>query len=162
MKTTPAKLTLLGALLVPMLVLSCSQQSAPAAVDDSPEAVAFRYRQGLMRAVEWKQGKLNGMAAGEIPVDEAQFVKTARDLAVLGGMLSEGFIPNSQVTGSAAKPEIWTNWNDFVQKATDLQTAAQGLADAAAANGFEASKGMVAGVRQTCGGCHRPYRLRQE
>ena len=53
-----------------------------------------------------------------------------------------------------------TNDPDFEKKAADLQTAATALADAAQANGFEASKGMVAAVRQTCGGCHRPYRRR--
>mgnify|MGYP002335944946 CR=1 FL=1 len=42
------------------------------------------------------------------------------------------------------------------------RAVAQSLADAAAANGFEAAKGMVQAVGQTCGGCHRPYRRRQE
>ena len=59
-------------------------------------------------------------------------------------------------------PEIWTNFPDFEQKAADLQTAATALADAAQANGFEASKGMVQAVGQSCGGCHRPYRRREE
>jgi cytochrome c556 len=44
----------------------------------------------------------------------------------------------------------------------ELQTAAESLASAAQQNGFEAAKGMVQAVGQTCGGCHRPYRRRQE
>ena len=107
-------------------------------------------------------GKLRAMAMGEIPVDDMAAVKGARDVAVLAGMLPEGFIPNSAVKGSAALPEIWTNFPDFEQKAKDLQTAATALADAAQANGFEASKGMVQAVGQSCGGCHRPYRRREE
>jgi cytochrome c556 len=150
--------TLLGALLAPMLLISCSQGGGSAAVDDSPEGVAFRYRHGLMEAVAWKTARLRGMADGSIPVNEAEFVKSARDLATLGGMLPEGFIPNSIVEGSRALPDIWMNFNDFTQKAGDLSTRAQALADAAAANGFEASKGMVQAVGQTCGACHRPYR----
>jgi cytochrome c556 len=51
---------------------------------------------------------------------------------------------------------------DFQQKAADLQNAAQALADAASQNGFEAAKGMVQAVGQSCVGCHRPYRRRQE
>ena len=77
-------------------------------------------------------------------------------------MLTDGFIPNSIVKGSIAVPDIWKNFSDFQQKASDLQTAATALADAVQANGFEASKGMVQPVGQSCGGCHRPYRKRDD
>lgn len=156
--------TLLGAVLLPLLVVSCGQAPGPAAApsEDTPEAAAFHYREGLMEAIAWKVGQARGMEQGEIPVDEAAFAKHARDVAVLAGMISEGFIANSAVEGSAALPEIWTNMADFQAKAADLQNAAQALADAATANGFEAAKGMVQAVGQSCGGCHRPYRKRQE
>lgn len=154
---------LLGALLVPLLVVSCGQQApSTAAEEDTPETAAFHYRSGLMESIAWKVGQARGMAQGEIPVDEAAFAKHARDVVVLAGMIPEGFIANSAVEGSAALPEIWTNMADFQQKAMDLQNAAQALADAAAQNGFEASKGMVQAVGQACGACHRPYRRRQE
>src|SRR5258706_14620952 len=158
-------ITLLSVALVPMLVVSCGGQKAPAgaaALPDTPEAAAFNYRDGLMKAVQWKVGKLRGMAQGEVTVDEAFFKKTAHDVATLAGMTPEGFIPNSIVPGSAAPPEIWMNFPDFTQKAADLRTAAQALADAADQNGFEASKGLVDAVGKSCGGCHRPYRKRQE
>jgi len=161
MKQLSVKVTLVVALLVSLL--ACSQQSAPAAAeDDSPEGQAFQYRTGVMHAVSWKVGKLRAMAMGEIPVDDAAAVKGARDVAALASMMAEGFIPNSAVKGSAALPEIWMNFPDFEQKAADLQKAAAALADAAQANGFEASKGMVQAVGQSCGGCHRPYRRREE
>jgi cytochrome c556 len=158
-------ITLLSVALVPMLVASCGGQKGPAgaaALPDTPEAAAFNYRDGLMKAVQWKVGKLRGMAQGEVTVDEAFFKKTAHDVATLAGMIPEGFIPNSIVPGSAATPEIWMNFPDFTQKAADLRTAAQALADAADQNGFEASKGLVDAVGKSCGGCHRPYRKRQE
>jgi cytochrome c556 len=152
--------TLLGASLVPFALVSCG--GAPAEPPDTPEYAAFEMRSGLMEAIAWKVAQARGMAMGEIPVDEALFQKHARDVAVLAGMIPEGFIPNSAVEGSAALPEVWTNNADFKAKAMDLQNAAQALADATAANGFEASKGMVQAVGQACGGCHRPYRRRQE
>ena len=156
--------TLLGAALVPFLLVACGGQGGGTAAEaeDTPEAAAFRYRQGVMNSVAYKVAQARGMAQGEIPVDEALFQKHARDVAVLASMIPEGFIPNSAVEGSAALPEIWTNRADFEQKAADLQNAAQSLADAAAQNGFEAAKGMVQAVGQTCGACHRPYRRRQE
>ena len=157
-------ITLLSAVLVPMLVISCGGQKAPAAaaLPDTPEAAAFNFRDGLMKAIGWKVTKLRGMASGEVTLDEAFFKKSAHDVATLAGMIPEGFIPNSIVPGSAATPEIWMNFADFKQKAADLQTAAQALAEGADQNGFEASKGLVDAVGKSCGGCHRPYRKRQE
>jgi cytochrome c556 len=155
--------TLIGALLVPLLVVSCGQGGpAVQAENDTPEGAAFEFRSALMETLAWKVGQARGMAQGEIPVDEAAFAKHAADVAVLASMIPEGFIPNSAVDGSAALPDIWTNMADFQQKAMDLQSAAQSLADAARQNGFEAAKGMVQAVGQTCGACHRPYRRRQE
>ena len=158
-------ITLLSVVLAPMLVVSCGGQKAPAAaaaLPDTPETAAFHYRDGLMTSIAWKVSKLRGMAQGEVPVDEAFAKKSAHDVATLAGMITEGFIPNSAVQGSAALPEIWMNFADFQQKAADLQAAAQALAAAADQNGFEASKGLVDAVGKSCGACHRPYRKRQE
>jgi cytochrome c556 len=155
--------TLLGASLVSLLVVSCGGGGGGAATaEDTPESAAFHYRQGVMQAIAYKVGQARGMAQGEIPVDAAAFTKHASDVATLAGMITEGFIPNSAVEGSAALPEIWTNMSDFQAKAADLQNAAQALATAASSQGFEAAKGMVQAVGQSCGGCHRPYRRRQE
>jgi len=115
-----------------------------------------------MHALAWKVGKLRAMAQGDIPVDNAVALKNAQDTAALAGMIPDGFIPNSIVKGSLALPDIWKNFPDFQMKANDLQMAATALADATKANGFEASKGMVQAVGQSCGGCHRPYRKRTE
>jgi cytochrome c556 len=154
--------TLLGASVVPFLLISCGGAAPQATVPDTPEGAAFEFRTGLMEVIAYKVAQARGMAQGEIPVDEAVFKKHASDVAALAGMVVEGFIPNSAIEGSAALPEIWTNMADFQAKAADFQNAAQALADAANQNGFEAAKGMVQAVGQSCGGCHRPYRRRQE
>jgi cytochrome c556 len=152
--------TLLGVSLVSLLAACGGTAEAP--VDDTPEGAAFQYRRSVMQSIAYKVGQIRGIADGSIPGDQATFVKHANDVAVLGSMIPEGFIPNSAVEGSAALPEIWTNNSDFQAKAADLQNAAQALATAASSQGFEAAKGMVQAVGQSCGGCHRPYRRRQE
>jgi cytochrome c556 len=152
--------TLLGASLVSVLA-ACGGAGGPAgpAIPDTPEGRAFEFRSSLMKTVAFKMTQVSGMAEGEIPLDETTFRKHTSDVAALAGMIAEGFIPNSAIEGSAALPEIWTNNSDFQAKAADLQNAAQALATAAQQN-VDGAKGMVAGVRQTCGGCHRPYRRR--
>ena len=156
--------TVLGVSDVSFTAISCGGTGGGAAAEGpaTPESEAFQYRTALMNTIAYKVAQVRGMEQGEIPVNEATAVKHTRDIATLAGLITEGFIPNSAVEGSAALPEVWTNMADFQQKAADLQNAAQALADAAAANGFEASKGMVQAVSQGCGGCHRPYRRRQE
>jgi cytochrome c556 len=155
--------TLIGASLASLLLVSCGGGGgAQAPVDDTPEGAAFQYRQAVMRSIAYKVGQARAMAQGEVPADNATFAKHASDVAALAGMVTEGFIPNSAVAGSAALPEVWTNNADFQAKATDFQNAAQALASAASSQGFEAAKGMVQAVGQTCGGCHRPYRRRAE
>ena len=164
MNRNSAKIALLACFV--LTLAACGQQGAGgganAQADDSPEYQAFEFRDGIMHSLAWKVGKLRAMQQGEIPVDNAAALKNARDTAALAGMLADGFIPNSIVKGSLALPEIWMNFSDFQQKANDLQTAATALADATQANGFEASKAMVQPVGQSCGGCHRPYRKRDE
>jgi cytochrome c556 len=164
MNRNSVKIALLACFVLPLA--ACGQGGggggATAQADDSPEGQAFEFRDGVMHALAWKVGKLRAMAQGDIPVDNAVALKNAQDTAMLAGMLTDGFIPNSIVKGSLALPDIWKNFPDFQMKASDLQTAATALADATKANGFEASKGMVQAVGQSCGGCHRPYRKRTE
>jgi cytochrome c556 len=152
--------TLLGAVLVAGLA-SCGGGGA-APVDDSPEGQAVQYRQSVMRILGYKVAGIRAMASGEVPADEAKFRKDTADVAVLAGMLPEGFTPNTSSAQSNAKPEVWTNVADFQQKASDLKTSADALAATAASQGFEAAKGMVQAVGSTCGACHRPYRQRAE
>jgi cytochrome c556 len=163
MNRNSAKIVLLACFVFPLA--GCGQGGgggAAAQADDSPEGQAFDFRNGVMHSLAWKVGKLRAMAQGDIPVDNAVALKNAQDTAALAGMLTDGFIPNSMVKGSLALPDIWKNFPDFQMKANDLQMAAAALADATKANGFEASKGMVQAVGQSCGGCHRPYRKRTE
>jgi cytochrome c556 len=152
--------TLLGVSLVSLLAACGGGGPAAPAVPDTPEGRAFAFRTGLMNAIQWKLTQIGNMAEGEIPADDAAFRKHASDLAALSGMITEGFIPNSAIEGSGALPEVWTNNADFQAKGRDFQNAAQALATAAQQSGFEGAKGMVGAVRQTCGGCHRPYRRR--
>lgn len=157
-----SKLSFVAAVALPFVLASCGGGSGAASEDDSPEAQAVHFRQAVMTAIAYQVGHLRGMASGDIPVDEEQFKKMTHDVVALAGMIPEGFIPNSTMEGSAALPDIWMNWSDFQQKDADLKSAAQALADTADQSGFEAAKGMIQPVGQACGGCHRPYRRREE
>lgn len=165
MKKLSRPLMVLGTAIASMALFGCGGgASGPAApvVDDSPEGQAFQYRQAVMRVIAYKVAKLRGMTNGDVPADDAAFAQGAKELVALASMVPEGFIPNSgSVAGTAALPEIWTNSADFAAKAADFQNAANALAEAAP-NGVAAAGPAVQAIGQTCGGCHRPYRRRQE
>ncbi len=158
-----------------LVVAACGQApdggaGAPAATNldtESAEYAAMEYRHGLMHVIAFKAGKLRGMADGDIPVDEAVFVKSATDLAAATSMLDDAFPEGtdsvSLAGASHALPEIWSDWNAFVERRTAMQTAAQTVAAQAQAGGFAAAQAAAAEqIGPACGGCHRPYRQRTD
>jgi cytochrome c556 len=163
MKRASSLLTVLGAMLSFGLITACGGGGGGAPADaDTPQGQAFQFRQSIMRVAASKLGTIGGMARQEIPLDEAVFVKATADLAVVAGMIEEGFEVEGVPTNSRSLPAIWENFDDFQQKAQDSATAMQGLAQAAADGGFSAAQGLVQGASGTCGGCHRMYRARAE
>ena len=154
-----------------LLVAGCSQAPEPAgggaagAADDveSAEFLAVKYRQGLMNVLAFKSGPVRNMADGSTPVDEAMFLDYAEDLAAAAGMIVEGFIPGSDtqdISISGGLPDIWDNWDDFLEKAAALEDAANVVANLASQGGFAAAQEAANNLGANCGGCHRPYRQR--
>ncbi|MYF69599.1 MAG: cytochrome c [Proteobacteria bacterium] len=137
-----------------------------AAVDeDSPEFAAMQYRQGLMHVMGYKIATLRDMAEGTIEANDAVFVKYAADLATAAHMLLEGFegmdaSSTDALPGSGAFPDVWSNWDDFAQKAAELQAAADEVNVAANAPGFTVTAESAEPLGPVCGNCHRPYRQR--
>ena len=70
------------------------------------------------------------MAEGTIEADAGVFAKYAADAAVAAGMLLEGFegmeaSSTDALPGSGAFPDVWSDWDDFSQKAAELSAAAE-------------------------------------
>lgn len=161
MKNKSRVLTTVGVIAGFLALSACG--GGPAADADTPEGRAFAYRDAVMTILANKLGTIGGMARGDIPVDEAVFVKATADLAATAGMLVEGFETEGIASGSRALPAIWEDFDDFQARANDLVQASQGLALAAAERGgFAAAQGLVQGTQGTCGACHRTYRAREE
>jgi cytochrome c556 len=157
MKRASSASTWVGTAAAVFLLAGCGGGGG-GAEDDSPEGQAYQYRHAVMELAAAKNAILGGMSRGEIPDDQALFTKAAGDLAVLAGMVTEGFEQEGIAAGSRALPDIWTNMADFEQKAADMQTAVSAVAQAAQSGNFARAKELAGDVGPTCGGCHRPYR----
>ena len=111
-------------------------------------------RQVLMDANGAAIGVLGGMASGKTAFDataaaaaKAQLIANAADIPVK-------FKPQANDPESHAKAEIWTSWDDFAAKATDMGKAATAV-DATSLDGVKAGMEALGGA---CKACHTTYK----
>lgn len=130
--------------------------------DASPEERAFAYRDGLLHSVSAQMGLMSAMAQGKMPANDAAFTRAANNLVVLSGIIPDAFGVKGVPEGSIAKPEIWDNWDDFLAKANDLTAKAEEIAGVAASGGVDKAKGLVRGVGEACGACHKAYKVKTD
>ncbi len=112
-------------------------------------------RQDLMVSISGATKTLGDMAQGNVPFDVAAAEAAKAALVTASGEIAARFEPQATDPKSKAKPEIWTNWDDFVAKAGALNAAAT-AADVSSAAAIGASMGAIGG---TCRNCHTSYRM---
>ena len=118
-----------------------------------PNAIA---REELMKSQGMNIGILAKMAKGEEPYDQAKAEAAKAVLLEDAGKIEATFKEQGAADpASEAKPEIWTNWDDFVAKANALNTAATAL-DVASVDTLKAGMGAIGGA---CKDCHTTYRI---
>ncbi len=98
---------------------------------------------------------LGGMASGEVAYDATAAEAAKANLVAGSADVHVKFEKAGNDPASGAKPEIWTNWDDFVGKANALNTAATAL-DVASAEGIKAGMGAIGGA---CKDCHTTFRV---
>ena len=120
----------------------------------SPEEQAVEYRHSIFEALSWKSTQLgSAKEAG----DKAAFQKHAKDMAYLGSLITEGFIPDSMIEGSSAKAAVWDDWDGFVEAADKFQELASELASPS----YDmASFNARSFGGDACGSCHRNFKER--
>ncbi|WP_417250424.1 c-type cytochrome [Celeribacter sp.] len=119
----------------------------------SNPAVAARME--AMSAIGASIKTLGSMAKGEIEFDADAAQAAVDTVAVESTKVPALFEAQETDPESEAKPEIWSNWDDFVAKAQALQTAAEGATISTAAD-IGPAMGAMGG---TCKACHSDYRL---
>jgi cytochrome c556 len=87
-----------------------------------PNAIA---RSDLMKVVGKNTGVLGGMASGKEPFDAAAAEAAKVALVAAFGQVEATFMEQGGADPvDEAKPEIWSNWEDFLAKANAAATAA--------------------------------------
>lgn len=118
-----------------------------------PDAKA---RATLMQAVGMNTKVLGDMAGGKTAYDAAAAEAAKTALAAAAEQIPTAFKTQGAADpASEAKPDVWTNWDDFVKKAGALSSAATAL-DASSLDAVKAGMGAVGGA---CKDCHTTYRM---
>lgn len=140
------------------LAIACSTFAAQAQQPTKAEQT-LKYRKAVYQVIAWNFGPMSAMAQGKIPYDAKEFEMRAQRVAELTPMLSESYTPDTQsVSGSKAKPELWSNRADFDAKMKDLVDRSATLAVVSKDGDPEKSKAAFLDTAQACKACHDKYR----
>ncbi len=112
-------------------------------------------RQDLMDTIAMNTKVLGEMAGGKTAYDAAAATAAKDALVAASAEIGAKFEPQATDPKTKAKAEIWTNWDDFLKKATALNAAATAL-DASSAETIGAGMGAVGGA---CKDCHSTYQM---
>ena len=149
------------ALVIAFAALAGCAGGGPSYDPDSPEGLAYEYRDAVMYLAGARMQLINNMAREQIELDEAAFVKAATELAMLTAMMPEGFETDVLVAESLSEPSIWENMDDFNARMNNAIEATAALAEAAQTGGFAAARQLVVTSPTTssnCSNCHNAYR----
>ena len=132
--------------------------AATAIAQMKPEVV-IDYRQSVMTLIGWNFGPMAAMVKGRIPFDAKEFAKHAGRVAFLAPQALEGFAKGSDKGAkTAAKPEIWSDFDNFKLKLDDLINESKTLSDVAASGDEAKMKEQFKKVAGACKACHDKYK----
>jgi cytochrome c556 len=137
-----------------VLICSGALLSSALLAAESTDKDVIDYRQDVMKTLEEQSSALGEIASGVIPNDN---MNTHMEILALAASTAlKAFTP--KVQGGKAKPEIWTNWDDFQKKMNDFSDKATAGAKAAKEQGSDAAMTALVDIANGCKGCHDMYR----
>jgi cytochrome c556 len=123
-------------------------------------AANIKYRQAHMKALGGHMGALAAVIKGQAGSKE-HVAGHAKAIAAIGTIMGDLFPADSAKGETTAKPEIWSKPDDF-RKAVVAFAAASTKLGAAAGSDLNAVKAAFGGVGKSCGGCHKPFRVKKK
>jgi cytochrome c556 len=126
--------------------------------EEGPYAAEIEYRQALMKSIGGHVVATAVLIGGDITAENHLKVHAAA-IAGVSDDVTKYFPEDSTHEDSAAEPEIWQNWDDFVEKANAQRDAAAAYNKVVQANGgAEEVRTAFKKLTDTCKGCHEDYR----
>lgn len=144
-------------LIAPCLALLLALSLLGTQLDAGSAVITDRYvkdRRALMQGQKAALTTLSDMVAGRTLFD-ARLAKAARrDLISSTGRIAKRFRKHRMEPNSHARPEIWTQWQDFGQRADTARLTAKQINSRSLAGLRRSLPAMM----QACQSCHQSYR----
>ncbi len=148
------------ALLAAVIGTSTLLASGSALAQAKPEDV-IKFRKGVYQVVGWHMRPLGAMVKGQMPYDQAAFVKNAEIIAMMSKVAPDAFAAGSDKGETRAKPEIWSDAAGFKKVMDGFQAEAAKMAQVAkTATSVDQVRGQFSALSKSCGACHDNYRTK--
>lgn len=147
------------ALLAAIIGTSTLLASGTVAAQVKPEEV-IKFRQSVYTVIGWHVRPMGDMVKGQIPYDQAEFLRNAGIVAKMSTVAPHAF-PAGSDTGAKtrAKPEIWSDAAGFKKVMDNFQAEAAKMAEVAkTATSVDQVRGQFGALGKSCGACHDNYR----
>jgi len=131
--------------------------AGPAWAQQKPEDI-IKYRQSALFLMGQHFGPIAAMAQGKLPYDKDAAARNAAVVEYMSKLPWDRFPAGTDQGNTKAKPEIWSNLDDFKAKADKMQSEVGKLAQVAKAGDFNALKAQVGETGKACKACHDEYR----
>ena len=156
--TTMRKRTAFTAAAIAATSLSLVAASTAHAQENRPDRT-IRYRQAVLRAMNWNFAILAAMVKGDRPFDKDVAARSALFVDQLAHMPWDAFPPGTDKGApTKASADIWKEPARFKSLQDELVAATGKLAVAARAGDLAALKAPVGAVADACDNCHDAFR----
>lgn len=142
------------------LLALCLVVSLATAQAQSDEAFLV-YRQKLMQGQGASMGAISQIVKNKLPFS-GHIATHAHDINRLSKLIADAFEKKITEGKTDAKPEVWQDWDKFVEAAKKLESESAKLAQIATGGDMAAIGAQVKAVGKSCGGCHKPFRKPKE
>ena len=144
------KHVLIAALIGTSTLLASGTVSAQAKPED-----VIKFRKSVYTVVGWHVRPLGAMVKGQMPFDQAVFLKNAEIVANMASIAPDAFTAGSDKGAETrAKPEIWSDAAGFQAESAKLVQVARTAKD------VDAVRSQFSALSKACAGCHDNYRTK--
>jgi cytochrome c556 len=129
---------------------------------DDPNKPLLEYRQKIMQGQRASMASMGDILKFKMPFDASHFLVHAKNIGELSTLIPDAFETEITEGLTDSKPEVWSNWDDFVEKSKTLASESAKLRAAAETGDMKAIMPLVTSVQNACRGCHDLYRKPEE
>lgn len=139
-----------------LLVVICVALSSTGVLAQD-DAAFLQHRQKVMQSLGGHMGAIGAIMKNKLPYQKTIAVH-ALSLQMTSRVIEEAFEKEITAGRTDAKPDVWQDWDKFVEAAKNLGEESGKLARVAQSGDMAAIGAQVKAVGKACGGCHKPFR----